>query len=78
MEQHKINLLPNAKQVKTKQRRWNIRYIPMVKEELNKLLEAWFIKLVETTKRVPLVVLGLKKNGKVKFMCQLQNFEQNN
>jgi hypothetical protein len=32
MEQHKIELLPNAKLVKTKQRRWNPRYTVMVKE----------------------------------------------
>jgi hypothetical protein len=38
----------------------------MVKEELDKLLKARFIKLVETTKWVSLVVLVLKKNGKLK------------
>jgi hypothetical protein len=30
MEQHKIELLSNAKPVKTKQGRWNPRYIAMV------------------------------------------------
>jgi hypothetical protein len=29
MEQHKIELLPNVKPVKTKQGRWNPRYIAM-------------------------------------------------
>jgi hypothetical protein len=38
----------------------------MVKEELDKLLKARFIKLVETTEWVSLVVLVLKKNGKLK------------
>ncbi len=66
MEQHKIELLPNAKPVKTKQGRWNPRYITMVKEELDKLLEAWFIRLVETTTWVSPVVLALKKNGQLK------------
>jgi hypothetical protein len=38
----------------------------MVKEELNKLLEARFIRLVETTKWVSPMVLALKKNGKLR------------
>jgi hypothetical protein len=37
-----------------------------VKEEFDKLLEARFIKPVETTEWVSLVVLALKKNGKLK------------
>jgi hypothetical protein len=49
MEQHKIELLPNAKLIKAKQGRWNPRYTAMVKEELDKLLEAGFIRHVETT-----------------------------
>jgi len=32
MEQHKIELLPNAKLVKTRQGSWNLRYTTMVKE----------------------------------------------
>jgi hypothetical protein len=49
MEQHKIELLPNAKLVKTKQRKWNLRYIAMVEEELDRLLEVRLIKLLGTT-----------------------------
>ncbi len=49
MEQHKIEMLPNAKPIKAKQGRWNPRYTPMVKEKLDKLLEARFIRHVETT-----------------------------
>jgi hypothetical protein len=45
MEQHKIELLPNTKSIKTKQGAWNSIYITMVKEELDKLLKARFIKL---------------------------------
>jgi hypothetical protein len=66
MEQHKIKLLPNAKPVKTKQRRWNPRYIVMVKEELDKLLEVRFIRHVEIIEWVSLVVLVLKRNGNLK------------
>jgi hypothetical protein len=38
----------------------------MVKEELDKLLEAGFIRPVETTKWVSPMVLVLKKNGKLR------------
>jgi hypothetical protein len=61
MEQHKIKMLPNAKPIMTKQGRWNPKYTKMVKGELDKLLEARFIRLVETIKWVSLVVLALKK-----------------
>ncbi len=66
MEQHKIELLPNAKPIRTKQGRWNPRYIVMVKEELDKLFEARFIRLVETTVWVSPLLLALKKNGKLR------------
>jgi hypothetical protein len=66
MEQHKIELLPNAKPDRTKQGRWNPRYNAMVKEELDKLLEVGFIRPMEITKWVSLVVLTLKKNGKLR------------
>jgi hypothetical protein len=66
MEQHKIKLLPNAKPIRTKQGRWNLRYIPTVKEDFNKLLEARFIKPVETTKWVSFMIFALNKNGKLK------------
>jgi hypothetical protein len=66
MEQHKIELLRNVKSIKAKQGRWNPRYTAMVKEELDKLLEVGFIRLVETTEWVSLVVLTLKKNGKLR------------
>jgi len=66
MEQHKIELLPNAKPIRAKQGRWNPRYSSMVKEELDKLLEARFIRPVETTKWVSPVVLASKKNGKLR------------
>ncbi len=69
MEQQKIELLPNAKPIRTKQGRWNPKYTTMVEEELGKLLEAGFSRLVETTKWVFLMVLALKKNDKLK-VCE--------
>jgi hypothetical protein len=66
MEQHKIELLPNAKSIRAKQRKWNSRYTAMVKEELDKLLRVGFIRPVETIEWVSPVVLALKKNGKLR------------
>jgi len=66
MGQHKIELLPNAKPIKTKQGRWNPRYTTMVKEELDKLLKARFIRPVETIEWVSPMVLASKKNGKLR------------
>jgi len=65
MEQHKIELLQNAKLVKIKQGRWNPIYIVKVKEELDKLLEARFIRLMKTLEWVFFMVLALKKNDKL-------------
>ncbi len=64
MEQCKIDLLPNVKPIRTKQGRWNPKYTVMVKEKLDKLLEARFIKPMETTEWVSFVVLAL--NGKLR------------
>jgi len=75
MEQHKIELL-NAKLVKTKQRRWNLRYTTMVKEKFDKLLDAGFIKLVKTTEWVSFVVLALKKNGKLRVSVNYKALNQ--
>jgi len=54
------------RQIRAKQGRWNPRYMAMVKEEFDKLLEAGFIRPMETTKWVSPMVLALKKNGKLR------------
>jgi hypothetical protein len=61
MEQHKIELLRNAKPVRKKQGRWNPRYIVMVKEKFDKLSEGGFIRPMEIIEWVFHVVLALKK-----------------
>ncbi len=76
MEQHKIELLPNAKPIRAKQGRWNPRYMAMVKEELDKLLEVGFIRPVETTEWVSPVVLALKKNGKLRVCVNYKAFNK--
>lgn len=64
--QHEIPLFPNAKPVRTKERRMNPRLQLIVKAELEKLLEAGFIKPVEITDWVSPMVLVKKKNGKLR------------
>jgi len=66
MEQQKIELLPNAKPITTKQGRWNRKYILMVKEELDKLLKVRFITPMQTTEWVFPMVFALKKNSKLR------------
>jgi len=61
MEQHKIELLPNAKLVRTKQGKWNPIYIVMVKDKFDKLLEAGFIRPMKIIEWVFHVVLALKE-----------------
>jgi len=61
IKQQKIELLLNAKLVRTKQRRWNPRYTTMVKEELDKLLETRFIILMEAIEWFLPMVLVLKQ-----------------
>jgi hypothetical protein len=48
-----------------------------VKEELDKLLEVRFIKLVETTIWVSPMVLALKKNGKPKVCVNYKALNKN-
>ncbi len=76
MEQHKIDLLLNAKSVKTKQGRWNWRYTTMVKEEHDKLQEAGFIRHVEIVEWVFPMVLVLKKNGKLRVCVKYKNLKK--
>jgi hypothetical protein len=61
MKQHKIEFLLNAKLVMAKQRRWNLRYITMVKEEFDKLLEGWFIRPMEITEWVFIYGIDIKE-----------------
>ncbi len=71
MEQHEIELLPNAKLIRSKQGRWNPRYTTMVKEELDKLLEAGFIRPVETTEVGFSCGINIKEEWQAKGTCQL-------
>ncbi len=76
MVQHKIELLRNVKLIITKQGRWNPKYITIVKEELDKLFKARFIKLMETIEWVSLVVLAFKKYFKLKVCVNYKAFNK--
>jgi hypothetical protein len=61
--EHKIQLMVDAQLIKQKQYRMNPNYSLKVKEDLDKLLDAGFIYLIQTTQwQSPLVILH-KKNG---------------
>ena len=64
--QHTIPLIPGSTPVRQKERRMNPRLQLVVKAELEKLLEAGFIKPVEITDWVSPMVLVKKKNGKLR------------
>jgi hypothetical protein len=68
--EHRIELEPGAHPSRQRQYRLNPKYSLMVKEDINKLLEAGFIYPVNNTEWVsPIVVVPKKKgpDGKVKI-----------
>lgn len=64
--QHRIPLIPGAIPIRQKERRMNPQLQLVVKAELEKLLQAGFIKPVEITDWVSPMVLVKKKNGKLR------------
>ena len=64
--QHRIPILPGSKPVRQKERRMNPRLQMIVKAELEKLLQAGFIRPVEITDWVSPMVLVKKKNGQLR------------
>ena len=63
---HTIPLIPGAKPVRQRERRMNPNLQLIVKAELERLLEAGFIRPVEITDWVSPMVLVKKKNGKLR------------
>ena len=66
LETHKIELVQNAKAVRQKSYRMNPKYAVVIKIELEKLLEAGFIRPVENTEWVSPISLATKKNGQLR------------
>ena len=64
--EHRIPLMTGAVPIRQKERRMNPQLQLIVKEELEKLLQAGFIKPVEITDWVSPMVLVKKKNGKLR------------
>ena len=65
--QHTILLFPDTKPIRQLQRRMKPRMQLIVKVELERLLQAGFIKPVEITDWVSPMVLVKKKNGKIRI-----------
>ena len=66
MVEHRIPLIPGAKPVRQKERRMNPQLQLLVRAKLERLLQAGFIKPVEITDWVSLMVIVKKKNGKLR------------
>ena len=66
MVEHRIPLIPGAKPVRQKERRMNPQLQLLVRAELERLLQAGFIKPVEITDWVSPMVIVKKKNGKLR------------
>ena len=66
--QHKIVLEEGTAPVRQKQHRMNLKYSLMVKEEIDKLLEAGFIYKVPYSEWVSPIVVVPKKNMKLKIL----------
>ena len=64
--QHKINLATDAKPVQQRRYRMNPNYAARVKEEIDKLLKAGFIRPVKQATWLSPIVVVPKKNGKIR------------
>jgi hypothetical protein len=64
----------NAQPIKQKQYIMNPNYALKVRENLDKLLDIGFIYPIETTQWLSLIIIVLKKNGKV-CMCGLSKIK---
>ena len=75
--QHRIPLIPGAIPIRQKERRMNPQLQLVVKVELEKLLQAGFIKPVEITDWVSPMVLVKKKNGKLRVCIDYRKLNKN-
>ena len=69
--EHHIILEEGAKPIRQRQRRLNLKYSLLVKEEIDKLLDIGFIYPVPFSEWVSPIVIVPKKNGKI---CICQDF----
>jgi hypothetical protein len=73
LEEHKIELLSNAKPLQQRLQKMNPNYAEIVKEELDKLLDARFIILVNNPKWVSPITITIKKMGSYKYVSITEN-----
>lgn len=64
---NQIELMVNAKPIKQRQYKINPNYVLKVKEDLDKLLDTWFIYPIEITQLFSPLVIVPKKNDKLKI-----------
>ena len=64
--QHQIHVNKDAKPVHKRRNRMNPNYAAKVKEEIDKLLRVGFLRPVKQATWLSLIVVILKKNGKIR------------
>ncbi len=72
--QHRIELEPRVPPIHQARYRLNLNYVAIVKQDINKLLVASFIKPVEEATWLSLIVVVPKKNGKLKICVDFKKF----
>ncbi len=72
--QHRIELEPIVPLVHQTRYRLNINYVAIVKQDIDKLLIASFIKPVEEATWLSSIVVIPKKNGKLKICVDFRKF----
>ncbi len=73
LEEHKIELLSNAKPLQQRPGKINHNYVQIVKEELDKLLDARFIILMKNPKWVSPLTINIKRMGSYKYVWTTEN-----
>jgi hypothetical protein len=70
LAEHELKIFPNAKPIKQSMHRYNSEKARSMGEEINRLLEAKFIREIkEATWLSPPVIYGGKKDTKIYRMC---------
>ena len=74
--QHTMLIHDDAKRVQQRPYDMNPKYKTIVKEEIDKLLDAGFIYEVEHIEWVSLIMIVTKKNGKIRVYVDLKRLMQ--
>ncbi|XP_047331653.1 uncharacterized protein LOC124935248 [Impatiens glandulifera] len=74
--QHRIPLYEDAKPVKKKLRRMKVDIVDKIKEEVQKQLDAGFLKVVDYPEWIANVVPAAKKNGKIRVCVDYRDLNK--